>query len=83
MWLTLALGARALLPAHVGKFSIAWHAWDEPFARIAAASVGRNFRLLTPMIGEPVRLDDDEQRFSRWWERVQQPVAAQQRHRQS
>lgn len=62
------LGAKALLPAHVGKFSIARHAWDEPFERIAAASSGKPYKLLTPMIGEPVHLADEAQRFVRWWQ---------------
>lgn len=62
-----ALDAKALLPAHVGKFSIARHAWDEPFERIAAASEGKRYRLPTPMIGEPIHLADARQRFGRWW----------------
>jgi L-ascorbate metabolism protein UlaG (beta-lactamase superfamily) len=64
------LGAKALLPAHVGRFSIAKHPWDEPFTRITTASAGKNYRLLTPVIGEPVRLDDTTQSFARWWESV-------------
>lgn len=62
------LRTKALLPAHVGRFSIARHAWDEPFERIAAASLGKPYRLLTAVIGEPVRLADEGQRFARWWE---------------
>lgn len=62
------LRTKALLPAHVGRFSIARHVWDEPFDRIVKASVGRSYRLLTPMIGEPVSLDIDDPHFARWWE---------------
>lgn len=51
------LGARQLLPAHVGRFSLARHRWDEPFDRIVAASVGQNYQLRTPRIGEPVDLN--------------------------
>jgi L-ascorbate metabolism protein UlaG (beta-lactamase superfamily) len=64
------LKAKALLPAHVGKFAIANHPWDEPFERITEASKDKEFRLLTPMIGEPVELENQQQRFSPWWERV-------------
>jgi L-ascorbate metabolism protein UlaG (beta-lactamase superfamily) len=60
------LGARAMLPAHVGRFALARHSWDEPFERVAAASQGRRYQLLTPRIGEPVRLGS-EQRFEAWW----------------
>lgn len=62
------LGAAMLLPAHVGKFSLAQHPWQEPFERITAASEARDYRLVTPIIGEPIWLDDSEQRFSAWWE---------------
>ncbi|WP_349999112.1 MBL fold metallo-hydrolase [Stenotrophomonas lacuserhaii] len=62
------LGAKALLPAHAGRFSIAAHDWDAPFERITAASEGRPYRLLTPPIGEVVRLADEGQDYPRWWE---------------
>jgi L-ascorbate metabolism protein UlaG (beta-lactamase superfamily) len=61
------LRAMALLPAHIGRFCISRHPWDEPFERIRAASKGKPFRLLTPMIGEPVLLAEKEQAFSSWW----------------
>ena len=62
------LRARGLLPGHVGKFSLARHPWDAPYTRITVASAGRSYRLLTPMIGSPILLDDPQQHFSRWWE---------------
>lgn len=64
------LQAKALLPGHSGKFAIANHPWDEPFKRITDASQSKSYRLLTPMIGEPVELENQQQVFSRWWERV-------------
>lgn len=51
------LGARALIPAHVGRFCIANHPWNEPFKQLAAASRDKTYALLTPKIGEPVDLD--------------------------
>jgi L-ascorbate metabolism protein UlaG (beta-lactamase superfamily) len=62
------LRAQAMIPAHVGKFSIAKHSWDDPFIRIAEAGKGMDLRVLTPMIGESAYIDDHEQLFSRWWE---------------
>lgn len=64
------LQAAALLPAHIGKFCISVHAWDEPFIRVVAVSAAKGFHLISPMIGEPVWLDDKTQKFSRWWESV-------------
>lgn len=66
------LNAKALLPAHVGRFSLARHAWNEPFERIRAESQGKPYRLLTPRIGEALHLDSTEQSFSPWWEAAQQ-----------
>ena len=64
------LHADTFLLAHVGRFAIAAHPWDEPFTRAAAAAENKNFTLLTPMIGEPVRFDDTEQTFGNWWEGI-------------
>lgn len=60
--------ARHLLPAHIGKFALARHPWDEPFRRMASASRNARFRLLTPMIGEMVNLTDPIPEYPRWWE---------------
>ncbi len=62
------LRAAALLPAHSGRFSICNHAWNDPYKRIFSASLDKKLKLLTPMIGEIVRLDDPNQSFNVWWE---------------
>ncbi|AYM91021.1 MBL fold metallo-hydrolase [Serratia sp. 3ACOL1] len=64
------LKAETLLLAHVGRFSISTHSWDEPFVRAVKASKEKPFRLLTPKIGEPVWLDGTEQHFTHWWKEV-------------
>jgi L-ascorbate metabolism protein UlaG (beta-lactamase superfamily) len=61
------LQAKALLPAHVGKFTTARHPWDEPFIRIAEASRKENIRLLTPQIGEQFFLNNIQTEMSQWW----------------
>ena len=65
---TLDLGAGALLPAHAGKFSLAYHSWDDPFRRVTAASSGKDFSLVTPVIGEAVFPGRAMPVFPRWWE---------------
>ncbi|HDS1530767.1 TPA: MBL fold metallo-hydrolase [Stenotrophomonas maltophilia] len=62
------LRARVLMQAHVGRFSIAPHDWDDPFKRLAAASQGHSYALWTPEIGQPVYLDGRAQSFAAWWE---------------
>ena len=62
-------GAKAWLPAYVGKFRPARHAWSEPFERATALSAGQTeIRLATPLIGEPLRLGDSAQVFAAWWQ---------------
>ncbi|MDR3151339.1 MAG: MBL fold metallo-hydrolase [Holosporaceae bacterium] len=62
------LHAKAVLPVHSGKFCICNHAWNDPYRRIVAASRGRSFKLLTPVMGEVVDIQDPPQSFHRWWE---------------
>lgn len=62
------LRTHVLMQAHVGRFSIAPHDWDDPFKRIVAATRGRDYALWTPEIGQPVYLDGRAQSFTAWWE---------------
>ena len=66
----LELNAKALLPAHIARFNLARHAWDEPLERINSESKNKAYRLLTPQIGEAVNLGDERQQFSSWWAAV-------------
>lgn len=62
--------ASALTPAHIGRFSISAHDWDDPFKRIVAASQDRGYALWTPEIGRPIHLDGRAQVFTAWWETI-------------
>ncbi len=62
------LQPRRLMTVHNAKFALGKHAWYEPLQKIKAAAQLHSFNLITPMIGEPVRLEDSTQRFSYWWE---------------
>lgn len=62
------LNARAVLPGHSGRFVLAKHSWDDPYKQLAKASEDKNYRLLTPVQGEPVWVANREQQFHAWWE---------------
>lgn len=64
------LNAKKLFPVHSGKFALANHAWDEPLRKITSLNTNAALSLITPMIGEKVRLNDDDQKFTKWWENV-------------
>lgn len=63
------LRGRWLLPIHNGTFSLAMHAWDDPFEKISALAAERNIPLVTPRIGERVALSAP-QPTTAWWRDV-------------
>ena len=60
------LNAKALLPVHWGKFTLAMHAWNDPVKRVLDKAKELNMKVLTPKIGQPLLLDDSFQSES-WW----------------
>lgn len=64
------LNAKTLMPAHAGKFTLSYHAWDDPFIRSLKASQDKPYRFVTPMVGEVIHLDDNHQKFRHWWEEM-------------
>ncbi len=60
------LKAKRLFPVHSAKFSLGLHAWDEPLREITKLNNGA-ILLVTPIIGEVVKLADEQQVFSQWW----------------
>lgn len=67
---TLELKAKRLFPVHSSKFMLAQHPWDEPLIKISQLAKNQNIPLVTPMIGQVVRLDDSQQTFTEWWKGV-------------
>lgn len=61
------LRARRILPVHSGKFALAAHAWYEPLSRLTELNKSAGQKLITPMIGEIVNIDDEDQQFKQWW----------------
>jgi L-ascorbate metabolism protein UlaG (beta-lactamase superfamily) len=61
------LKANRIFPVHSGKFALGNHAWDEPLRLITENNEIENLNLITPIIGEVVRLKDPTQSFSTWW----------------
>lgn len=61
------LNAAALLPVHNSRFTISNHPWNEPLERIRELGRDENFRILTPIIGEEIELDNPRQTFRPWW----------------
>lgn len=64
------LKAKKLMAVHWGKFTLANHNWNEPIERVYKASQQQQLPLLTPMIGEPIHLNDTLKQFDTWWEKL-------------
>ncbi|MGL4381848.1 MAG: MBL fold metallo-hydrolase [Vibrio sp.] len=64
------LGTKAVLPSHNSKFKLSRHTWYDPLQRVYNASLNQPFKLMTPMIGEMVEIDNDQQAFSMWWQEI-------------
>lgn len=67
---TTELKAKNMLPVHHSKFTLARHPWNEPLERISTFSQSKPYRLVTPMIGEMVKLNDSTQQFKQWWKNI-------------
>ncbi len=68
--------AKAFVPVHWGKFTLAFHAWDESIIRVTEESRRLGVPVLHPMIGAKMPLTDTVT-TGRWWEenvRVNEPA---------
>ncbi len=61
------LGAKAIMPVHWGKFTLANHAWTEPVGRLEKAAEGSGIPVVTPMIGAIVDFGAPYPQ-ERWWD---------------
>lgn len=55
------------MTVHNSKYALSKHAWYEPLENIAAAAEKDSLNLVTPLIGQPVRLKNDTLQYKRWW----------------
>ncbi|WP_444942889.1 MBL fold metallo-hydrolase [Microbulbifer sp. ZKSA006] len=62
----LDLGGRAMLPIHNSTFDLALHDWYEPLERAQVAAKDQGVTLVTPIIGEAVRLHSPATTKA-WW----------------
>lgn len=60
------LNAQVLFPVHWGKFILSLHSWTDPIERVLVKSEELHQKVITPQIGETVRLSS-ELPDSKWW----------------
>ncbi len=64
------LKAKRVLPVHNSKFSICNHPWYDPLEKITELLKKENLNVITPKIGDVVKLDDPMQKFNQWWKDI-------------
>lgn len=60
------LHAHVVMPVHWGKFSLAYHPWNEPIRLFTAAAAKAGLPVTTPRIGEPVMVGG-ALLTKKWW----------------
>ncbi|MCU7548356.1 MBL fold metallo-hydrolase [Chitinophagaceae bacterium LB-8] len=60
------LRAAMLFPVHWGKFALSTHSWNEPIIRVAKAALEKKVAFTTPMIGEPIIINEHYPHAT-WW----------------
>lgn len=63
---SIDLRAQAMLAIHWGMFDLSIHDWFEPILRVTAAAQENGVSVLTPRIGEIVKIGVDQPR-DQWW----------------
>jgi len=66
----LDLKAKAIMPIHWGGFKLALHSWTDPIERVTKKAEALGLPLVTPMIGEPIVLNQLPKPNSAWWSQL-------------
>lgn len=64
------LGSDIAMPIHWGAFALAYHAWDDSVERFVSAGESTGLQVVTPKIGETMKLKEPESSMSRWWKEI-------------
>ncbi|MBO6281321.1 MAG: MBL fold metallo-hydrolase [Alphaproteobacteria bacterium] len=64
------LKAKRIIPVHNSKFCICNHPWYDPLDKIDELNQKNGLNIITPKIGEPIDLRNNEQQFSSWWKEL-------------
>jgi L-ascorbate metabolism protein UlaG (beta-lactamase superfamily) len=63
------INAKKILPVHHSKYALAHHPWKEPLENIYKIQL-ENIQILTPKIGESIKLTSDFSTYTIWWDKI-------------
>ena len=66
---SIDLRAKVFMPVHWAKFTLSLHSWNDSIKRVTDEAKRLNLKITTPMIGEPVILNNVLPNLH-WWEQV-------------
>jgi len=61
------VGASVMMPIHWGSFVLAMHSWTDPVVRVTKRADELGMPIITPRIGEVIKLDALGQIQNAWW----------------
>lgn len=61
---------KQMMPIHWGAFTLALHEWTDPVERVIKATSRLNVPMITPRIGQPIDLTQEEKPSSTWWREI-------------
>ena len=64
------VGAKVMMPIHWGSFVLAMHSWTDPVVRVTKRAEELGMPIITPRIGEMIRLDALDQLQNAWWSKL-------------
>ncbi len=64
------VGAKVMMPIHWGSFVLAMHSWTDPVVRVTKRAEELGLPIITPRIGEMIRLDALDQLQNAWWSKL-------------
>lgn len=64
------VGAKYVVPVHLGAYVLSTHPWDDPLERITNSQINGASRVITPRIGETMNYKDIESYTKKWWKNI-------------
>ena len=64
------LKAKKIMPIHWAGFKLALHEWTDPVVRVKAKAAQLNIEVITPTIGEEIRVKDTINTSINWWDNL-------------
>ncbi|QIE60879.1 hypothetical protein G5B37_05880 [Rasiella rasia] len=63
----LDLRADKIMPIHWAGFKLALHEWTDPITRVKAKAKELQLEVITPQIGQEIKIKDSVSNYTEWW----------------